>query len=285
MRRGWPRSATGWLAGLGAVMVTGYIVAAVFATTLSPHPPDERTGPPLDRPSTAHPLGTNDVGEDLLSELLHGARVPLTVGIASATMATLLGGGVGLLAGSGHRRVDAVLMRSVDLALIVPFVPLLIVVATYVGRGIVAQTVVIGALLWAAPARVIRSQVLSTRQHRYVRTTATFGASRWHVLHRHLLPAVAPLMVLEFIRAVQIAVLLESTLSFLGLGDPSRESWGSMLYYATARGAFLTGAWKWWIVPPGLAIAGLAAAFGLAGLTIEEGADPRLKTQMRRMTV
>lgn len=276
---------TGWLAALGVVMTAGYVVVAVFAATLSPHPPDERTGAPLDRPSSAHLLGTNDVGEDLLSELVHGARVPLVVGVASGAVAILLGGGVGLLAGSGRRRLDAVLMRSVDLALVVPFVPLLIVVATHVGRGMLTQALVIGALLWAAPARVIRSQVLSTRQHRYVRTTATFAASRWHVLRRHLLPAVAPLVVLEFVRAVQIAVLLESTLSFLGLGDPTRESWGSMLYYATARGAFLTGAWKWWIVPPGLAIAGLVTGLAFMGLDIEERADPRLRTQMRRMTV
>lgn len=273
------------MAAFGGMLLVGYVIVALFATTLSPYSPDERSGRPLERPSPAHLLGTNDVGEDLLSELLHGTRAPLTVGVASGAVAMVLGSAIGLLAGSGHRRIDAMLMRSVDLVLVVPFVPLLIVFATHVGRGLTTQILVIGALLWAAPARVIRSQVLSTRHHRYVRTTATFGASRWHVLRRHLLPAVAPLMVLEFVRAVQIAVLLESTLSFLGLGDPTRESWGSMLYYATARGSFLTGAWKWWIVPPGLAIAGLATAFALVGIDIEERADPRLKTEMRRMTV
>lgn len=269
----------------GGVVVAAFVLAALLAPLIAPHPPDEQTGPPLSPPGTGHLLGTNDVGEDIASELIHGARVPLLVGAGAGTVAIVLAGLVGLLAGAGRNRLDAVLMRTTDLALVVPFIPLLVVAAAYLGRGLGLQILLIGALLWAAPARVIRAQVLSVATRPYVEAAATFGAGRGHVLRRHLLPAVAPLLIVEFVRAVQIAVLLEAALSFLGLGDPTHESWGTMLYYATSRGAFLTGAWRWWIVPPGLAVAVLVTACALVGLHLEERADPRLRTQMRRMTV
>ena len=261
---------------LGLVVVVGFVVVAVFAPLLAPHAPDVRSGLPFERPSRHHLLGTDDVGYDLLSELLWGARVSLGVGVSAAVVAVVVGGLVGMVAGQRRGWLDAVLMRGVDLSLALPFVPLLIVLAAYLGQGLRNQVFALGLLLWAHPARVVRSQVLSLRQRLYVTSARTYGAPPRYILRRHLLPAVTPLLVAEFVRAVTIAVLLESTLGFLGLGDPLQRSWGSIVHFATARGAFLTGAWLWWIVPAGLCVALVAGGFAFVGVWVEERVDVRL---------
>jgi ABC-type dipeptide/oligopeptide/nickel transport system permease subunit len=266
----------------GAVTLALFLMVALLAPLLAPYPPDARVGPPLRSPSPSHLLGTNDIGQDILSELIYGSRISLLVGVAAATVSTVLGGVVSLVAGYTRGWIDRVLMRTVDLVLVVPFVPLLIVLAAYLGRGVWTQILILSLVLWARPARVVRSQVLSTRRRLYVEASRTYGASSWQVLWRHVLPAVTPLVIVQFVRAVQIAVLLEAALSFLGLGDPVRRSWGTIVYYATARSAFLTDAWLWWIVPPGLCIAFVVVAFAFVGLWLEERVDPRLASAPRR---
>lgn len=144
------------------------------------------------------------------------------------------------------------------------------------------MAIIIGVLLWAEAARVIRSQVLSTRNRLYVDAARTFGSSTAKLLKRHIVPSVAPLVVMEFVHLVKIAVILEASLGFLGLGDPVVKSWGTIVHYATARGSFLTGAWKWWLVPPGLCIAVVVVAFAFVGLWFEEEADPRLSAATAR---
>ena len=269
-RRGRP------LAVAGAVLVAAFLAVALLAPWIAPHEPDVRSGLPFESPSGEHLLGTDDVGYDILSEVIWGARVSLTVGISAALLAVVAGGLLGLVAGQRRGWLDAVLMRGVDLALALPFVPLLIVLATYLGRGLDNQALALSLFLWAHPARVVRAQVLSIRERLYVTSARTFGASRGYVLRRHLVPAVTPLLISEFVRAVTLAILLEATLGFLGLGDPLQRSWGSIVHFATARGAFLTGAWKWWIVPPGLCVALVASGFAFLGTALEERVDPRL---------
>ena len=260
----------------GFVVIAMFFLMAVFAPLLAPHEPDIRSGLPFEEPSRDHPLGTDDVGYDLLSEVIWGARVSLAVGVAAATVAVVAGAVVGLVAGQRRGWLDDVLMRGVDLALALPFVPLLVVLAAYLGRGLPNEVLALALLLWAHPARVVRSQVLSLRQRLYVTAARTYGARPRYLLRRHLLPAVTPLLVAEFVRAVTLAILLEATLGFLGLGDPLQRSWGSIVHFATARGAFLTGAWRWWIVPPGACVALLAAGFAFVGVWVEERVDTRL---------
>ncbi len=261
---------------IGGVMVTSLIFMAVAAPWLAPYDPTERVGRPFQAPSAEHLLGTNDVGQDLLSELIYGSRVSLTVGIVAAVVALILGTTVGVLAGYYPKRLGRVLMQGVDVLLILPFLPLLIVLAAYLGRSLLNTIIVIGVLIWAGPSRVIRSQVLSLRSREYVLAARTMGApDRWAIL-RHVLPRTALLATGAFVRAVSTAILLEAALSFLGLGDPLQKSWGSILFWAQARGAFLTPAWKWWVLPPGLMIMIASLGFALIAFAMEERINPRL---------
>ncbi len=261
---------------VGGVMISALVLMAVFAPLLAPYDPTERVGAPFQPPSAEHWLGTNDVGQDLLSELIYGARVSLTVGIVAAIVALILGTTVGVLAGYYPKRLGKVLMQSVDVILILPFLPLLIVLAAYLGRSLLNTIVVIGVLIWAGPSRVIRSQVLSLRSREYVLASRTMGApDRWAIV-RHVLPRTALLATGTFVRAVSTAILLEAALSFLGLGDPLQKSWGSILFWAQSRGAFLTPAWKWWVLPPGLMIMIASLGFALVAFAMEERINPRL---------
>ena len=166
----------------------------------------------------------------------------------------MIGITVGAVAGYFGGPADNLLMRFTDVVYSIPTLPLLIVLAAYLGRSLLNTIVVIGVLIWAGPSRVIRSQVLSLRSREYVLAARTMGApDRWAIV-RHVLPRTALLATGAFVRAVSTAILLEAALSFLGLGDPLQKSWGSILFWAQARGAFLTPAWKWWVLPPGLMI-------------------------------
>lgn len=266
-------SKLGWV---GGITVAALVLTAVFAPVLAPYDPTERVASPFLPPSPDHLLGTNDVGQDLLSELIFGARVSLTVGIVAAVVAMLIGTTVGIVAGYYPRRLGAVLMRFVDVVLILPFLPLLIVLAAYLGRSLTNTILVIGILIWAAPARIIRSQVLSLRSREYVLASRSMGArDRWVIL-RHVLPRTALLATGSFVRAISAAILLEAALSFLGLGDPIQKSWGSILFWAQQRGAFLTPAWQWWVLPPGLAIMAASLGFALIAFAIEERINPKL---------
>ena len=270
------RSPARVLGTVGAIILVGLVIVAVFAPVLARHSPTEPSGLPYQRPSPSHPLGTNDVGHDLFSQLLYGARISLTIGVLSAVVATVVGLTVALLAGYYRGLVETVLMRFVDLTLSFPFLVLVIVLAAFFGRGLLTTVVVIGAVLWARPARVLRSQVIKVREFQHVIAARAMGASSPRVLGRHVLPRVAPLAAAQFVRAANVSVLIEASLAFLGLGDPNRVSWGTILYFASARNAFLTDAWLWWIVPPGLALTAAVVGFAFLGYAVEEWADPRL---------
>jgi peptide/nickel transport system permease protein len=264
------------LALMGGVVLVIFGVLAVFGSAIAPYEARERAGRPFLEPSRDHLLGTDDIGHDILSELIGGAQVSLWIGLAAALIATVAGGLIGVVSGYRRGAVDAAIMRAVDFALVVPTIPLLIVLASYLERGMRSQILVVAVLLWAEPARIVRSQVLSLRERTHVVAARTFGARSPYLMRRHVVPAVMPLLIAQFVRVVSVAILFEVALSFVGLGDPVRRSWGSMIQFATERGAFLTGAWKWWIVPPGLCVALVVCSFAFVGLTLEERMDRRL---------
>lgn len=265
------------IGSVGTFIVMALFLIAIFAPIIAPYDPTERVGTPFQPPSELHPLGTNDIGQDLFSELVWGTRVSLTVGLVAATVALLIGTTVGVLAGFYPRRFGALLMRMVDIVLILPFLPLLIVLAAYLGRSLITTVLVIGVLIWAGSARVIRSQVLSLTQRDYVVAARAMGASDLHIIIRHVLPLTILLAIGEFVQATAGAILLEASLSFLGLGDPLQKSWGAILYWAQVRGAFLTPAWQWWVLPPGLMIMAAALGFALIGFALEQRINPRLR--------
>lgn len=267
---------------LGAALLGGSVLVAIFAPALTRYSPNERAGVPFGRPSPAHPLGTNDVGQDLLSQLLFGARLTLVIAFCAAVIAVLLGLAVALVAGYYRGLAETVLMRLVDLMLGFPFLMLVIVLAAFFGRGLGTTIGVLATVLWARPARVLRSQVLKLRELDHVLAARAMGASGFWAITRHIVPRVTPLAAAQFVRAANIAVTLEASLSFLGLGDPNRVSWGTMLYFANARSALLTDAWKWWILPPGLALTVVILGLAFLGYAVEEWADPRLRRQAPR---
>ncbi len=271
------RPALGPVGWLGLALLAALTLTAFFAPVLSPHNPEETVGDPFQAPSRAHPLGTNDIGQDILSELIYGARISLTIGFLAAGIAVGIGTTVGIVAGFLGGWADAALMRIVDLVLVIPFLPLMILLAAYLGPSYWNIIIVIGVLVWARPARVVRSQVLSVKSLDYVEAALALGSRSARVMLRHILPAVLPLALAQFILAASNAILIEASLSFLGLGDPTAKSWGSVLYYAQVRNAFLSGAWLWWVVPPGLLITAATLGFAFTGFALEAYLNPRVR--------
>jgi peptide/nickel transport system permease protein len=270
------------LGRVGAVILVILLVLAIFAPAFARHDPLKPSGPPDQPPSAEHLLGTNDVGQDIFSQLLHGSRISLAIGALSALFAVATGLVVALLAGYLRGAADIVLMRVVDLTLAFPFLPLVLVLAAFLGRGLFTTVGVIGAVIWARPARILRSQVMRASQYQHVIAARAMGASTARILGRHILPRLVPLGAAQFVQAANIAVLLEASLAFLGLGDPNRISWGTMLFFANSHNAFLTRAWLWWILPPGLALTLVILGFAFVGYALEERADPRLVRSVSR---
>lgn len=267
----------GLVGSTGLLLLGALAAAAILAPWIVPYDPEESSGAPFERPGARHLLGTNDIGQDILSELIYGARISLLMGTLAALVAISIGTTVGIVAGYFGGWVDIGLMRLVDIVLVIPFLPLMILLAAYLGPSFWTIVIVIGVLVWARPARILRAQVLSLRTVEYIEAARALGASAVRVLARHVLPAVLSLSLAQFILAASNAILIEASLSFLGLGDPTTKSWGSILYYAQVRSAFLTGAWLWWVLPPGILITLATLGFAFTGFALEVVLNPRLR--------
>ncbi|MBL8096406.1 MAG: ABC transporter permease [Anaerolineales bacterium] len=249
----------------GLVLLAALALLALAAEWVAPYDPAERTGAPFEKPGPAHWLGTNDIGQDILSEVIFGARISLQIGVLAAALSVALGTTVGLLAGFFRGALGVVLMRLVDMVLVIPFAPLMILLAAYLGQSVWNLIVVIGLVTWARPARVIRAQVLTLTGQEFVLAARALGAGPLRIIATHIFPGIASLAMAQFVLAASSAILVEAGLSFLGLGDPTQKSWGTILFYAQARNAFLSGAWVWWVLPPGLMITASVLAFALVG--------------------
>lgn len=260
----------------GAFILLAFVLIAVFAPLLAPHDPTVSKDPPFTTPNAEHLLGTNDIGQDIASELIYGTRVSLGVAFLVSCLGTAVGCLVGIPAGYSRGRWGSALMRFVDVVLVLPFLPLLLLIAALFGAHLHTEILVIGLLLWARPARVLRAATLGVCSSGHIEAAVWMGASPVYIVFRHVLPRISPIIVAEFVRVANIAILLEASLAFLGLGDPVAKSWGTMLHYAYARAAFLTGAWVYWVIPPGLCIAAAVMGFALLGYALEQGTDPRL---------
>jgi peptide/nickel transport system permease protein len=263
---------------LGAAALSLFLLVALAAPLLAPYDPHAFAGRPLERPSAAHPLGTNDAGQDILSELIYGARVSLVVGLGAALGTVALGLLVGAVAGYAGGPLDALLMRLVDVMLTLPRLPLLILLAAFLGSGLAQTVAIISLIFWPATARVIRAQVQSARQRGYVKMARNFGGGAGYVLRRHILPAIAPLITFGLVAAAGRAVAMEAGLAFLGLGDPTAKSWGLTMRFAlNLPGLLLTDRWLWWLLPPGLCITLLILALTYLGMGLERRLHPGLR--------
>jgi len=263
-------------AAAGAVLLALFVLMALFAQWLMPYDPHQQVGPVFGTPSTAHPLGLDDGGYDMLSLIIQGGRISMIVGFAATLVATVLGGGIGIVSGYFGGATDTVLMRITDYFLVIPDVPLMIVVAAIWGPSLFHIVIVIGILLWTGTARVIRAQVKSVRERVYVKRARALGAGHIRIVVRHVLPQVAPLLIANTVLTIAVAIFDETALSFLGLGDPSRTSLGKVIENAFERAAISSGAW-WAIVPPGALVALIILGCSLVGGSMEDALNPRLR--------
>jgi ABC-type dipeptide/oligopeptide/nickel transport system permease subunit len=257
----------GWI---GIFILAIMLTLAIFPAAIAPYDSNERVALPLQRPSQQNVLGTNDLGQDLFSELIAGTRASLFTGIIVSFIAVFTGIIVGITSGYLGGWVDSLLMRLTDLILVLPFLPLVILISVYLGPSQRNIILVLAIFFWAGPARLIRARVLSTRSDTYIEAARALGASSLRIMAGHLLSAVKPLALVQIVLVASASILAESSLSFLGLGDPSGKSWGTMLYFARASGAFLSEAWKWWVLPTGLMITLTVLSLGLIGYSLEQ---------------
>jgi len=258
-------------AGLALLLLFAF--AAVAAPWLTASPPDRplTTADVYAPPSAEHWLGTDDAGGDVLRQLLFGARVSMVVGLFASLISVGIGGAVGLVAGFAGGRVEAWLMRATDVVLVLPALPLAIVLVALTRPGLTSLVLVIGLVSWTATARLVRAQTLAIKERAFVRRARAIGASEPRILLTHVLPHVVPLLAANGALVVSQAILSESTLSFLGLGDPVLPSWGGMLSFALSRGALSAGAW-WALLAPGLALLLVVLGASLLGFGLEERA-------------
>jgi peptide/nickel transport system permease protein len=264
--------------GLGILVV--FTLIAIFAPLLASHDALQATcecnGIPFSAPSLKYPFGTDNFGRSVLALTIWGSRISLAVGLLATAIAMGIGALIGIIAGYFGRWPETVLMRVTDWFLVIPFLPLAIVLASILGQSLGVIILVIGVTSWPSTARIVRAQVLSVKTRPYVERAQALGAGTWHLVSRHILPNVGPLILANTVLTVAIAILSETTLSFLGLGDPLSISWGTILEFGFNSGAAGSGQW-WWILPPGLAIVFVVLAFTLCGFALDEIVNPKLR--------
>ncbi len=265
------------LIGLVAMAVIVFLaLAAPLFTDESGLDVTQATGQRLEAPSWTFLLGTDETGRSVLLLTLWGARISLLVGVTATLLAMGIGTLVGIAAGHFGGWFSAGLMRVADWFIVLPRLVLAISLAAVLGPSLTTIVVAIGVTSWAGTARLIRAQTLAVEARPYLERAKALGAGHWHQMTRHVLPNVMPLVLASTTLEVASAVLAEATLSFLGLGDPARISWGGMLSRANSSGAITYGAW-WYLLTPGVAILVVVLCFTLCGRALEAVFNPRLR--------
>ena len=254
------------MAMAGSTILMFFVFIAVSAPFIAPYDPWKQDKPFLS-PSIKHPLSTNDIGQDILSELIYGARVSLFIDLFAAAVSTIVGTLIGSVAGYFRGKLDEILMGITDVFLLIPRLPLMIILAAYLGPSVWNIVFVIGVLWWSSTARVVRSRVLQVRETGFVEACKALGASDTYILFRHVIPHSSHVIFAKFILNTARAMLAEAGLSFLGLGDPVQKSWGTMLHYAFSRDGFINN--MWWYLPPGICIALSVLGFAPIGYGME----------------
>ncbi|HSL12228.1 MAG TPA: ABC transporter permease [Actinomycetota bacterium] len=266
------------MVGLG-VLSFFVLVAIVGPSIVDPAAIEEATAPwPLKvAPAADYPLGTDRYGRSVLDLMIVGSRISLVVGFTAALGAIVLGASVGITAGYfGGSRIDSILNGLTNWFLVIPWIALAIALAVVLGATLFNVIVVIAVTSWASTARVVRSQALSVKERLYVERARALGAGNWHLMSRHVLPNVFPVLFANTVLMVALAILSETTLSILGLGPTNAISWGRIIDESFSAGAFSAGLW-WWLVPPGIAIMLVTLSFTMIGFALDEVLNPRLR--------
>jgi peptide/nickel transport system permease protein len=264
---------------IGLVIMILFIAMAIFGPMLIDpsrlsvsNPP----GLPFQPPSAEFWLGTDNWGRSVLDLVIYGSRISLTVGFAATVFTMLLGAGIGIFGPYYGGHVDSSFNGITNWFLVLPWVPLAIVLTAVLGPSLFNIIFVIAITSWAGTARLVRAQTLSVKERPYVERARALGSSDWHLITRHILPNVFPVIFANTVLTVALSILAETTLSLLGLGDPNAVSWGGIIFEAFDAGAITAGYW-WWLIPPGVAIVPVTLAFTMCGYALDEVLNPRLR--------
>lgn len=255
---------------LSVLIIIFFITLSVFGSLLSYYPHNIPSGSPLDPPSRLHWMGTDDLGIDIWAQICYGARISLVVGFATAFLAVGGGGLLGIYAGYYGGKIDEWIMRIIDLIMIIPELPIMIVSGAFFGPTLKNIIIVLSVFSWTIPAKIVRSKILSIKSEDYIKVAESYGAGFLYITKKHFFPQIFSLLLVSFIKLMSKAIVAEAGLSFLGLGDPTSKSWGLMLNHAMAfSGIYFTEFWKWWVLSPLICIIIIVLTVALIGKEIE----------------
>lgn len=247
----------------GVVILSAAFLAAVLAPVLAPYDPFV-LGTPYLKPSAEHLLGTNDIGQDIFSELIYGTRVSLLIGVVSSAAVTLFGTALGLISGYYGGRLDQFITQMINVTMALPGLPLTIILVAFLDASVWNIVIAICITSWTSTARIIRTRTQQLRELPFIKIEKTMNAGDFHIICRHLLPNMTDIVFIRGVMSVGNAMLTEASLSFLGLGVIGQKSWGGMLHYAFFRNGIING-YYWWYVPPIVCISVSVMGFMLLG--------------------
>lgn len=263
----------------GLIILSVFVLMAlysVFGFGGTTNPIDTLANPTLEPPSLEFPMGTDTNGVSVLNLVLQGSKTSLLVGLVASVISMVVGTVIGLAAGYRGRWIDASLMRFTDAFIVIPWLALAIVLAALLGQNLYIIIMIIGLTSWPGTARLVRAQVLSVKERQYVERSRALGGEGGHVVSKHILPNVMPVIFANTILTIAIAILSESALSFLGLGDPLNITWGTTIEQAFSKGAITIGAW-WWLLFPSACIVLVVLAATMIGFAFDEIVNPRIR--------
>jgi len=265
-------------AAVGLAIVVFYVAIALAAPLITSHDPNKRVARPHQPPSIENVMGSTRMGRDVYTQLVWGSRTSLAVGFLAGAIVTALGTLIGVTAGYFGGRVDESFNFATNVVLVIPQLPLLLVLAAFIGAaGPFVIALIIGLTSWGWGARVTRAQALSLRQREFIEASRALGEPAWRMILVELLPNLLSIISLNFIGSVIYTIITEATLEFLGLGDPLAVSWGTMLYNAQITAAITVGAW-WELLAPCAAIATIGIGLSLVNFGVDEISNPRIRT-------
>jgi peptide/nickel transport system permease protein len=265
-----------WKGKLAVFYVFLMIFVGIFDEQLSIYSYYLPSGDALERPTFVHWLGTDDLGIDLFAQICHGAGTSLLIGLSSALIAGIGGSLIGTYSAYKGGWFDRVLMRIIDILIILPDLVLVIVIVAFFGPSLWHLILTMSLLMWIQPARIARSKVLALKQEAFVTVAKSYGASFSHMFKVHFLPHLLPMIMYSIIQLTGRTIVTESSLSFLGLGDPLSKSWGIILNHSMGfKGIYHTEFWKWWVMSPLLAILFLTLAIAILSRELERNLNKK----------
>lgn len=264
---------------IGLLLLFIACVVALLAPLLANYEPTAYTGDIFHPPCFTYWLGTNEVGQDIWSQLVYGARTSLTIAIGTGFMAVFFSLLAGSLAAIYGGLCERTILRLIDIWLVIPPVIIIILFAAYLRPNIFLLIILLSSFMWPGGARIVRTQTLALKNKTSYAAATTFGATEQYLLRIHVLPDLGPILTALFIQYARRAIFMEAGLSFLGISDPSLISWGKMMQQALAF-TYLD-VWQWWLIPPGLAVSLTILGLAFTGLAVETALDPRLRSEKR----